>query len=137
MCIGCAVVFVALMSASGWADTGDIAKGAIQSRTQDTLILDTSPCASEPTPVKFKAPWKLKALGKRTCERSDKTYEEYEVEQLAAEDKGNDSEPNAKAKENRNPDDKSQPGKKPAPDEKKKDEGNPPREKPNPPGLAK
>lgn len=147
------IFLVALTPACYGADTGDIARGAIQSQTSETLILNTSPCASDPSLMKFRAPWKLKAQGKKTCERSSKTYQEYEVEQLAPDDKPGDSGAKAGTNDKKNPgskpdggekkagtndkkpDDKSTgTGPKPATNGNKKDEGNPPpREKPGTP----
>lgn len=117
------ILLIAFTPACGGADTGDIARGAIQSQSSETLILNTSPCASEPSPMKFRAPWKLKALGMKTCERSSKTYQEYEVEQLATEDKPGDSGGKAGANEKKNPDNKPDgSGKKAGPNDKKPDE---------------
>ncbi|HEY5177034.1 MAG TPA: hypothetical protein VII95_15865 [Terriglobales bacterium] len=81
-----AIVFLAASSVCCGAEVGDIGRGSIQSQTKDELIVSTSPCTTDASPLKFQTPWKLKALGKKTCDESKKTYDEYEVEQLAAAD---------------------------------------------------
>lgn len=94
-----AIVFLAASSLCYGAEVGDIAQGAIQSQTKDELIVNTSPCATEASPLKFQTPWRLKPLGKKTCDKSKKTYDAFEVEQLAvAQDKPKDagSQPAAK-----------------------------------------
>jgi hypothetical protein len=83
---GLATVFLAAASLCYGADVGDIAEGAIQSQTKDELVINTSPCSADSTPLKFQTPWRLKALGKKTCDKSKKTHDAYEVEQLAAAD---------------------------------------------------
>jgi hypothetical protein len=69
------------------AEVGVVAKGAIQSRTKDELIINTNPCDADLGPMKFLWPWKEKRLGTRKCSKSNKNYDEYRVEQLKPEDK--------------------------------------------------
>ena len=151
------IVLAALTPACYGAETGDIARGAIQSQTSARLILDTSPCGSEASLMEFRAPWKLKDLGKKTCEKSGKTYQEYEIEQLAAENDRGDSGAKPGGNDKKNPDTKPDgsgkntgandkksdgkaagPGHKPATNNDKNDEGKPPaREKPDTPESQK